>query len=61
MMRGRLAGSDRVSHISLGVMEKALNFADNQVLRNYGFVHVDLLNSSFVSNLQLQKSEITKI
>lgn len=33
-------------------MEKALNFADNQVLRNYGFVHRDLLDSSFVSPLQ---------
>ncbi|KAJ7944538.1 Glycosyltransferase 6 [Quillaja saponaria] len=27
-------------------MERALNFADNQVLRNYGFVHKDLLSSS---------------
>ncbi|KAJ7952740.1 Glycosyltransferase 6 [Quillaja saponaria] len=27
-------------------MEKALNFADNQVLRNYGFLHKDLLSSS---------------
>ncbi|KAH7833396.1 hypothetical protein Vadar_005907 [Vaccinium darrowii] len=27
-------------------MEKALNFADNQVLRNYGFVRPDLLNMS---------------
>ncbi|KAG5528400.1 hypothetical protein RHGRI_029164 [Rhododendron griersonianum] len=29
-----------------GGMEKALNFADNQVLRNYGFVRPDLLNVS---------------
>ncbi|KAI8534782.1 hypothetical protein RHMOL_Rhmol10G0123400 [Rhododendron molle] len=29
-----------------GGMEKALNFADNQVLRNYGFVRPDLLNMS---------------
>lgn len=27
-------------------MEKALNFADNQVLRNFGFVHRNLLDSS---------------
>ncbi|KAL3526902.1 hypothetical protein ACH5RR_011558 [Cinchona calisaya] len=27
-------------------MERALNFADNQVLRNFGFVHPDLRNSS---------------
>ncbi|XP_052205711.1 galactomannan galactosyltransferase 1-like [Diospyros lotus] len=33
-------------------MERALNFADNQVLRNYGFFRPDLLNSSFVSPLQ---------
>ncbi|KAF7129138.1 hypothetical protein RHSIM_Rhsim10G0098300 [Rhododendron simsii] len=33
-------------------MERALNFADNQVLRNYGFVHDSLGNSSFVSPLQ---------
>ncbi|XP_058186376.1 putative glycosyltransferase 7 [Rhododendron vialii] len=33
-------------------MERALNFADNQVLRNYGFVHDGLGNSSFVSPLQ---------
>ncbi|XP_047318951.1 putative glycosyltransferase 7 [Impatiens glandulifera] len=30
-------------------MQKALNFADNQVIRSYGFVHPDLLNSSYVS------------
>ncbi|KAJ7952739.1 Galactomannan galactosyltransferase 1 [Quillaja saponaria] len=30
-------------------MQKALNFADNQVLRKYGFVHPDLLDSSSVS------------
>ncbi|CAK9184137.1 unnamed protein product [Ilex paraguariensis] len=29
-------------------MERALNFADYQVLRNYGFVHPDLLDSAFV-------------
>ncbi|XP_052205357.1 putative glycosyltransferase 7 [Diospyros lotus] len=27
-------------------MERALNFADNQVLRSYGFVHPDLLDSA---------------
>lgn len=32
-------------------MQKALNFADNQLLRNYGFVRPDLVNSSFVSPL----------
>ncbi|KAL6961332.1 hypothetical protein U1Q18_052491 [Sarracenia purpurea var. burkii] len=32
-------------------MQRALNFADNQVLRNYGFVHPDLLDSSSVSPL----------
>ncbi|KAM7507221.1 hypothetical protein LguiA_017674 [Lonicera macranthoides] len=32
-------------------MEKALNFADNQVLRNFGFVHLDLLDSSSVTPL----------
>uniref|UniRef100_A0A2P2IRR5 Putative glycosyltransferase 7 n=2 Tax=Rhizophora mucronata TaxID=61149 RepID=A0A2P2IRR5_RHIMU len=31
------------------VMIKALNFADNQVLRNYGFVHPDLLDSETVT------------
>ncbi|PSS21219.1 Glycosyltransferase 7 [Actinidia chinensis var. chinensis] len=30
-------------------MEKALNFADNQVFRNYGFVRRDLLDSSHLS------------
>ncbi|XP_062170422.1 galactomannan galactosyltransferase 1-like [Alnus glutinosa] len=30
-------------------MLKALNFADNQVLSTFGFVHPDLLNSSWVS------------
>lgn len=30
-------------------MQKALNFADNQVLRKYGFVHNNLLDSSAVS------------
>ncbi|KAK4767685.1 hypothetical protein SAY86_015435 [Trapa natans] len=29
-------------------MIRALNFADNQVLRNYGFIHRDLLNSNAV-------------
>lgn len=29
-------------------MQKALNFADNQVLRKYGFVHKHLLDSSSV-------------
>ncbi|GFY93720.1 Galactosyl transferase GMA12/MNN10 family protein [Actinidia rufa] len=37
------------SHSCWKAMEKALNFADNQVLRNYGFVHRDLLDSSHVS------------
>ncbi|KAL8500877.1 hypothetical protein ACS0TY_020453 [Phlomoides rotata] len=32
-------------------MEKALNFADNQILRNYGFVHPDIGNGSHVSPL----------
>lgn len=32
-------------------MQKALNFADNQVLRRFGFFHPDLLNSSLVSSL----------
>ncbi|MFS7973685.1 putative xyloglucan 6-xylosyltransferase [Helianthus anomalus] len=32
-------------------MQKVLNFADNQVLRNYGFVHRDLLDSASVSPL----------
>ncbi|KAE9449587.1 hypothetical protein C3L33_18509, partial [Rhododendron williamsianum] len=32
-------------------MEKALNFADNQVLRNYGFVRPDLLNASSLNPL----------
>lgn len=30
-------------------MKKALNFADNQVMRKYGFVHTDLLDSKDVS------------
>ncbi|XAR51381.1 Xyloglucan 6-xylosyltransferase [Bertholletia excelsa] len=34
-----------------GGMEKALNFADNQVLRSYGFVRPDLRNPSFVEPL----------
>lgn len=29
-------------------MQRALNFADNQVLRNFGFMHSDLLDSSSV-------------
>ncbi|KAK6125272.1 hypothetical protein DH2020_041016 [Rehmannia glutinosa] len=32
-------------------MQKALSFADNQVLRNYGFVHPDLLDPSTVNPL----------
>uniref|UniRef100_A0A7N0ZS68 Uncharacterized protein n=1 Tax=Kalanchoe fedtschenkoi TaxID=63787 RepID=A0A7N0ZS68_KALFE len=32
-------------------MNRALTFADNQVLRNYGFVHPDLSNSASVSPL----------
>ncbi|XP_057796776.1 putative glycosyltransferase 7 [Salvia miltiorrhiza] len=32
-------------------MERALNFADNQVLKNYGFVHPDLRNGSLISPL----------
>ncbi|KAL0431484.1 UNVERIFIED_CONTAM: putative glycosyltransferase 7 [Sesamum radiatum] len=32
-------------------MQKALTFADNQVLRNYGFVHPDLLDPSTVDHL----------
>ncbi|PSR87917.1 Galactomannan galactosyltransferase [Actinidia chinensis var. chinensis] len=34
-------------------MERTLNFADNQVLRSYGFVHKNLGNSSFVSPLEV--------
>ncbi|GFZ18829.1 Galactosyl transferase GMA12/MNN10 family protein [Actinidia rufa] len=34
-------------------MERTLNFADNQVLRSYGFVHKNLVNSSFVSPLEV--------
>ncbi|WOG93009.1 hypothetical protein DCAR_0312288 [Daucus carota subsp. sativus] len=34
-----------------GAMEMALNFADNQVLRNFGFVHNSLSDSSKVSPL----------
>ncbi|XP_048429909.1 galactomannan galactosyltransferase 1-like [Pyrus x bretschneideri] len=30
-------------------MQRALNFANNQVLRRFGYMHPDLLNSSFVS------------
>ena len=33
-------------------MQKALNFADNQVLRRFGVVHPDLLNS-FVTPQEL--------
>ncbi|XP_062155890.1 glycosyltransferase 6-like [Alnus glutinosa] len=32
-------------------IQRALNFADNQVLRKYGFVHPDLLNPSLVAPL----------
>ncbi|KAL0350479.1 UNVERIFIED_CONTAM: Glycosyltransferase 6 [Sesamum radiatum] len=32
-------------------MERALNFADNQVLRSYGFVHPDIANGSYVRPL----------
>ncbi|KAL6993868.1 hypothetical protein U1Q18_011980 [Sarracenia purpurea var. burkii] len=32
-------------------IERALNFADNQVIRNYGFVHPGLLDSSDLSPL----------
>ena len=32
-------------------MQRALNFADNQVLRNFGFEHPDLLDSASVSPL----------
>ncbi|GJT64450.1 galactosyl transferase [Tanacetum coccineum] len=35
----------------MDAMNKALNFADNQVLRNYGFVHRNLSDSSVVSPL----------
>ncbi|KAE9449599.1 hypothetical protein C3L33_18503, partial [Rhododendron williamsianum] len=34
-------------------MQRALNFADNQVLRSFGYVHPDLLDSSSVSPLPL--------
>lgn len=33
-------------------MDKALTFADNQVLRNYGFMHADIPNSSVLSPLR---------
>ncbi|CAI9111252.1 OLC1v1011430C1 [Oldenlandia corymbosa var. corymbosa] len=46
-------------------MERALNFADNQVLQNYGFEHGDLNNGSFVSPLRfafrLDDNEFGKI
>ncbi|GMH06352.1 hypothetical protein Nepgr_008192 [Nepenthes gracilis] len=32
-------------------MQKALNFADNQVLRNFGYIHPDIRNSSIVTPL----------
>ncbi|KAL9158315.1 hypothetical protein ABFS82_08G059600 [Erythranthe guttata] len=32
-------------------MEKALNYADNQVLRSYGFLHPDITNGSYVTPL----------
>ncbi|KAL3641113.1 hypothetical protein CASFOL_016081 [Castilleja foliolosa] len=35
-------------------MERALNFADNQVLRNYGFVHPDIENGSFLLPLSFR-------
>lgn len=34
-------------------MERALNFADNQVLRNFGFMHPDIGNGSYVIPLPL--------
>ncbi|KAG6404422.1 hypothetical protein SASPL_136669 [Salvia splendens] len=39
---------DDVAGFCSAGMERALNFADNQVLRNYGFVHPDLGNASLV-------------
>ncbi|KAH7833615.1 hypothetical protein Vadar_008087 [Vaccinium darrowii] len=41
-------------------MEKALNFADNQVLRNYGFVRPDLLNTSSLHPLPFGFSSYKK-
>ncbi|KAH7848184.1 hypothetical protein Vadar_034754 [Vaccinium darrowii] len=41
-------------------MEKALNFADNQVLRNYGFVRPNLLNTSSVCPLPFGSASYTK-
>ncbi|KAH7846925.1 hypothetical protein Vadar_019803 [Vaccinium darrowii] len=41
-------------------MEKALNFADNQVLRNYGFVRPDLLNISSLYSLPFGFSSYSK-
>ncbi|CAK9155571.1 unnamed protein product [Ilex paraguariensis] len=38
-------------HSCWEAMKMALNFADNQVLRNYGFMHQGLLDSSSVSPL----------
>ncbi|XP_058186375.1 galactomannan galactosyltransferase 1-like [Rhododendron vialii] len=43
-----------------GGMEKALNFADNQVLRNYGFVRPDLMNTSVLSPLPFGFSSYNK-
>ncbi|KAL0332355.1 UNVERIFIED_CONTAM: Glycosyltransferase 6 [Sesamum calycinum] len=37
--------------ILAGWNERALNFADNQVLRSYGFVHPDIANGSYVRPL----------
>ncbi|KAI8534779.1 hypothetical protein RHMOL_Rhmol10G0123300 [Rhododendron molle] len=44
----------------LNGMEKALNFADNQVLRNYGFVRPDLLNASSLYALPFGVSSYNK-
>ncbi|KAE9449589.1 hypothetical protein C3L33_18505, partial [Rhododendron williamsianum] len=43
-----------------GGMEKALNFADNQVLRNYGFVRLDLMNTSSLHPLPFGFSSYNK-
>ncbi|XP_058186373.1 galactomannan galactosyltransferase 1-like [Rhododendron vialii] len=43
-----------------GGMGKALNFADNQVLRNYGFVRPDLINTSSLQPLPFGFSSYNK-
>ncbi|XP_057789040.1 putative glycosyltransferase 7 [Salvia miltiorrhiza] len=47
----RWCGGKNVSASCAAGMERALNFADNQVLRNYGFVHPNLGSASFITSL----------